>query len=84
MSRSWLTNIREKQGLTHQEVADGNNIERAYYTQIELGKRNPSVSVAKRIAAKMEFNWTLFFEDECREKRQKIDKNYPEPKPPAA
>lgn len=82
MARTWLAQIREKLGHTHQEIADKSNIERAYYTQIELGNRNPSVTVAKRIAATMKFNWTIFFDENCSEKLQKDRK--PKPSPPAA
>jgi len=30
---------------------------------IELGSRNPSPSVAQRVAEALEFDWTIFFED---------------------
>ena len=63
--RLWLVEIRNKQGLTQEQVATGANIERAYYTQIELGVRRPSVSVAKRIASELEFDWTIFFDNQC-------------------
>jgi putative transcriptional regulator len=33
-------------------------------TEVENGNANPSVEVAKKIAAVLGFNWTLFFEDE--------------------
>jgi len=60
----------ERSKLTQEEVAAGAGIARAYYAQIELGIRNPSVTVAKRIANFLRFNWTLFFENECSEKEQ--------------
>ncbi len=56
--------------LTQLQVAQSASIERAYYTQIENGKRNPSVKVAKNIANVLSFEWSLFFEVNCSEKRQ--------------
>jgi transcriptional regulator with XRE-family HTH domain len=38
------------------------NISESMYSLIENGKRRPSVDVAKRIAAVLNFDWTLFFE----------------------
>ncbi|GIN71283.1 putative HTH-type transcriptional regulator YqaF [Bacillus sp. J14TS2] len=60
--RNWLKSLRIQKGLTQQEIADIVNIERAYYTMIESGNRNPSVSVAKSIASAIGFDWTIFFE----------------------
>ncbi len=34
------------------------------YSKIERGEANPSVDVAKRIAAVLGFDWTRFFEDD--------------------
>lgn len=68
--RVWLINLRKKNKLTQLEVANKSNIGRAYYTQIENGVRNPSVNVAKNIASSLNFDWSLFFENECSEKRQ--------------
>ncbi|MDA1477307.1 helix-turn-helix transcriptional regulator [Bacillus sp. CLL-7-23] len=62
--RVWLKKYREDKGLIQQEVADASKIERAYYTMIENGCRKPSVLVAKRIGKTLDFDWTLFFEDE--------------------
>ncbi|WP_407670200.1 helix-turn-helix transcriptional regulator [Pelosinus propionicus] len=63
MVRIWLLELRNQKGITHQEVADKANIKRPYYTQIELGIRNPSPKVAKRIAFTLSFDWELFFND---------------------
>lgn len=68
--RTWLVEIRVEKGLTQEEVANLSQITRAYYTQIENGYRAPSVSVAKRIAQALGFQWTIFFKDECSERRQ--------------
>ncbi|WAH38577.1 helix-turn-helix transcriptional regulator [Alicyclobacillus dauci] len=45
-----LSQRRQKLSLTHDEVASLANISRAYYTNIEAGRKTPSMRVAKRIA----------------------------------
>lgn len=67
VTRIWLKEIRDKKGLSQEDVANQSNIERPYYTMIEQGKRNPSVKVAKNIANTLDFNWTIFFNDRCNE-----------------
>lgn len=68
--RKWLKELRTKKGLTQQNVADRSDIERAYYTMIEAGDRNPSVQVAKSIAIVIGFDWTIFFDRECNDVKQ--------------
>lgn len=58
--RAWLVKIRS--GVSQQKVADGIGIAQSTYASIETGARNPSVQMAKRIAAYMGFAWTRFFE----------------------
>lgn len=67
--RQWLVMRRGK--LTHQQVAELTGISRSYYTEIESGEKNPSVPMAKRIAKTLKFDWTLFFENECRDRQLK-------------
>lgn len=67
VARAWLTDLREKAGMTHKKVALEAGIERQYYGMIENGVRNPSVAVAKRISNVLGFNWTLFFEQKGNE-----------------
>lgn len=71
MKRTWLKEIREKKGLTQFDVANQSMIERSYYTMIESGNRQPSVSVAKNIGHTLEFDWTLFFAEKGNEMKQK-------------
>ncbi|UAT29969.1 helix-turn-helix transcriptional regulator [Bacillus badius] len=68
--RNWLKELRLQKKLTHSEVAQKANIERSYYTMIEQGNRNPSVTVAKAIAKAIGFDWTIFFENQCNETKQ--------------
>ena len=48
--RTELVNRRKKLGFTHSEVAELSRISRAYYTNIEAGRKSPSMAVAKCIA----------------------------------
>jgi putative transcriptional regulator len=61
--RDWLIIARKKLDLTHQEVADHAKISRQYYGMIENGERTPGVIVAKKIADKLNVDWTIFFDD---------------------
>ncbi|WLR50071.1 helix-turn-helix transcriptional regulator [Bacillus tianshenii] len=70
MKRNWLVNLRKEKGYTQEVVSEKVGIERPYYTQIETGSRRPSVQVAQKIAQELNFDWTIFFANECSEKRQ--------------
>lgn len=70
-NRGWLKALRMQKGFTQQDVATKAAIERSYYTMIETGQRKPSVIVAKAIGSAMGFDWTIFFEDEGNETKQK-------------
>jgi putative transcriptional regulator len=59
--RQWLVDIRGSK--TQEEIAKEAKIARSYYAQIEMGARNPSVTMAKKIAAALGFEWTIFFEE---------------------
>ncbi|REJ09422.1 helix-turn-helix domain-containing protein [Halobacillus trueperi] len=65
--RRWLIQLRKEQQLTQQEVAAGAHIDRAYYAQIENGTRNPSMTVASRIASYLHINPSLFFSEQLSE-----------------
>lgn len=64
--RHWLYHIRKTKALTQREVANACGIKRQYYGMIENGA-SPSVDVAKKIAAFLGFDWTLFYENEGNE-----------------
>ncbi len=49
--------------MSQNEVAKTVGIAQASYSNIENGKREPSVSVAKKIATVLDFDWTLFFDE---------------------
>jgi len=66
--RHWLKKLRCKSNnLTQEQLAKQAGISRTMITEIENGNANPSVEVAKKIAAVMGFKWTRFFEDEGEE-----------------
>lgn len=67
MIRKWLTDIRESQNKSQEEVAEESGITRQYYGMIESGQRNPSVRAAQSIGNALNFNWTLFFEQKGNE-----------------
>ena len=62
--RIWLKDIRAQQNMTQQEVAKAANVDVTMISKIELGERQPSVKVAKKIASVLGFDWTLFYQDE--------------------
>lgn len=62
--RKWLRKNRLGKGLTQSDVASLAGIDVTMVSKIELGERRPSVTVAKKIAAVLGFDWTLFFEDD--------------------
>lgn len=58
-----LKEIRSQTSYTQEDVADMTGITRQYYNMIENGGRQPSVDLAKKIAAVLGFDWTRFYED---------------------
>ncbi|UHA74560.1 helix-turn-helix transcriptional regulator [Paenibacillus sp. 481] len=59
--RKWLIHYRGS--MTQKEVAALSMIERSSYSNIERGRRDPSVQVAKRIGQVLGCDWKLFYED---------------------
>ena len=60
---NWLETKRKAVTKCQKDISDEAGITQAAYSLIENGKRRPSVAVAKRIAAALGFDWTLFFDD---------------------
>lgn len=61
--REELIKKRKKLGYLQDDVAKEAGISRVAYCNIELGKRNPSVKVAKRIGKLLEMDWTELFNE---------------------
>lgn len=59
-----LRQIRLDNKMTIREVGEHTGISESFYCMIENGERRPSVETAKKIAAVLGFDWTLFFPDE--------------------
>ncbi len=59
-----LIEERKRANFTQREVGRLSSISESYYSMIESGERKPTVKTAKKIAAVLGFDWTLFFEDE--------------------
>lgn len=59
--RTWLRNIRHEK--SQELVAQMAGITQQMYSKIERGGANPSVDVAKRIAAVLGFEWTRFYDE---------------------
>lgn len=62
-----LKSIREAKQMTQSQVAEKVGIARESYTNIENGVRRPSVGVAQKIGAVLDFPWAMLFEEPVNE-----------------
>ncbi len=62
--RNWLRNKRLEKNLTQLDVAKLAGVDVTMISKIELGERRPSVELAKKLGAVLDFDWVKFFEDE--------------------
>lgn len=60
----WLKEMRKEKHLSTYEAARISGVSQSHYAMIENGCRGASPKTAKKIAAALGFDWTLFFEDE--------------------
>lgn len=58
----WLKEIRISANLSTYAVAERAGISQSHYSMIENGQRSASVSVAKRIARVLGFDWSKFYD----------------------
>lgn len=56
-----LRELREKAGLTQEELASMVGVQRTQITMIENGKSSPSIKTAKKLAEVLKVHWTVFF-----------------------
>jgi len=56
-----MKSARQKSGLSQKTLADRIGVTEQYVYYIENGHRRPSVNVAKKIAAELDFNWMEFY-----------------------
>lgn len=62
-----MINLKEKRkekGVTQEQLAEQCGLFRTAISNIECGANMPSVKVAKKIAEILDFDWTLFYDDE--------------------
>ena len=70
----WLTDIREKKGMSQTDVANKIGLSQQAISSYENDERTPSVSTAKAIASVLGFDWTKFYEKEEEEGGESNDK----------
>lgn len=63
VKREWLSQIRKSKSMTQEQVAKLAYIDRAFYSQIENRKRNPSFNVAENIARVLGFSPLIFYKE---------------------
>ncbi|MFD1637442.1 helix-turn-helix domain-containing protein [Evansella tamaricis] len=63
MRKNWLIELRKSRNMTQEEVAFAAFINRGYYSQVETGKRTPSLNVAINIARVLKFDPMMFYRD---------------------
>ncbi len=62
--KEWLRQQRKNKGLCAADVATAAQVSYKSYNAYETGRRRPSVAAAKRIAAVLDFDWTMFYAEE--------------------
>lgn len=68
---------REKSGMTQESLSESAGISQNFMSQLETGRRNPSVGTLSRIAAALNTPMYLFFKFDAEERPGKIViKNY--------
>lgn len=61
--RQWLIDLRKQSGMTQLQVAQSTGIARSYYTRIERGDYHLPVNTAMQIAAVLDFDWQMFYQE---------------------
>lgn len=69
--RDWLINIRKKRMKSQDWVSIKAEISRTFYTNIELGIKNPSLETQYKISKALKFNPRLFVDNVCSFEEQK-------------
>ena len=58
-----MARLRKEKKLTQAELAQILGVSQRMVAACEMGDRRPSVDLAKRIGAELDFPWTDFFEE---------------------
>lgn len=56
-----ITKLREINNFSQEDLSDFSKTHRTYLSEVEGGKRNPTVSVLKKIVGAFEMNMSSFF-----------------------
>ncbi|MGJ9459996.1 helix-turn-helix domain-containing protein [Oceanobacillus sp. CF4.6] len=75
MKRKWLIQYRKSKNLTQEHVASAAFIDRAYYSLVENGKRNPGLSVAHNIGSVLNFDPMMFFQEHLQDNNSSQNTN---------
>lgn len=57
-----ITEFRNKRKISQETLAEKSGIHRTYLSEVEGGKRNPTISVLNKIIVALEVSMTDFFE----------------------
>ena len=60
--RMWLKKLRDSNHLTQAQMAKRLSVAKTTYASYEQVYRTPRVEDAKRMAEKLDVDWTIFFE----------------------
>lgn len=70
--RVWLKELRKEKGLTVREIAPLLETSFSHYSDIENGRRNPSVDLCLKMAKFYDVSVLLFIENRVNLKEKKI------------
>jgi transcriptional regulator with XRE-family HTH domain len=70
--REWLKDLRKGRNLTVRELAPLLEMSFSHYSDIENGRRNPSVELSYKMAKFFEVDVTLFFKDRIQFKKDAV------------
>ena len=63
MNGHFQREYREREKLTQAELANEVSVSENYIYMIEAGVRTPSVDTAKKIATRLGFDWTQYYQE---------------------
>ena len=61
MKREWLIKLRNKLGLTQEELSKTCDTTQMTISKIENGERRPKPELAKKLGKVLNFDWTKFY-----------------------
>ncbi len=57
--------LREEKGFSIEQLANISDVDRNYISDIEKGKRNPSIEIIEKIIIGLDADFASFFSDKC-------------------